>query len=56
MRRRQKGAPIELGDIQGTLTSSSGNGSKTITRLGKKTTSKPVTCSLQVGVRLELKR
>jgi hypothetical protein len=42
-------------DIQGTPTSFGGNGSKTITRLGKKATSKPSTRNLQIGVKTRAK-
>jgi hypothetical protein len=44
-----------LADIQGTPTSSGGNGSKAITRLGKKATNKSVTCNLQASVKTKVK-
>jgi hypothetical protein len=42
----KKRPQLSVVDIQGTPTSSSGNGSKTTTRPGNKTTSKPATRSL----------
>jgi hypothetical protein len=46
---------LSLSDIQATSTLSSGNGSKGVTKAGKKTTSKLVTCNLQVGVKTKVK-
>ncbi len=51
----KKRPQLSLVDIQGTPTSSNGNGSKTTIRLGNKTTSKPATRSLQVGVKTRIK-
>jgi hypothetical protein len=44
----KKKPQLSLANIQGTPTSFGGNGSKIITRLGKKATSKPTTRSLQL--------
>jgi hypothetical protein len=55
LKARKKRPQLSLVDIQGTPTSSSGNGSKTITRLGNKATSKPATCNLQAGVKTRAK-
>jgi len=44
-----------LANIQGTPTSSSGNGSKVITRLGKKATNKVATRNLQASVKTKAK-
>ncbi len=52
---RKKRPQLSLADIQGTPTSSSGNGNKVITRLGKKTTSKLATCNLQASVKTKAK-
>jgi hypothetical protein len=45
----KKRPQLSLEDIQGTRTSFGGNGSKTITRLGKKVTNKPTTRILQAS-------
>jgi hypothetical protein len=52
---RKKRPQLSLVDIEGTPTSSSGNGSKAITRLGKKTTNKLATCNLQASVKTKAK-
>ncbi len=51
---RKKKPQLSLANIEGTPTSSSGNGSKVITRLGKKT-SKPTTRNLQASVKTKAK-
>jgi hypothetical protein len=52
---RKKRPQLSLANIEGTPTSSSGNGSKAITRLGKKTTSKLTTRNLQASVKTKTK-
>ncbi len=56
LKARKKRPQLSLVNIQGTPTSSSGNGSKTITRLGNKATSKPATHNLQAGVKTRAKK
>ncbi len=51
----RKKPQLSLVNTQGTSISFGGNGSKTITRLGKKATSKPSTRNLQVGVKTRAK-
>ncbi len=55
LKARKKRPQLSLVDIQGTPTSSSGNGSKTITRLGNKATNKPPSCNLQASVKTRAK-
>jgi len=47
----KKRPQLSFEDIQGTPTSFGGNGSKAITRLGKKVTNKPTTRILQASVK-----
>jgi hypothetical protein len=51
----KKRPQLSLVDIQGAPTSSSGNGSKVITKPGMKATSKLVTRSLEAGVKTRAK-